>query len=348
MCGIAGFSISTAERPTLDRYRLAQTLLREIEPRGRDAAGAAWRTAGQGRTWYQKDAVRGSIFAGRLNESIGQAAAAVLHTRFATQGSVKQDVNNHPIVRDGIVGVHNGVIANDDEIFALLGEKVERYGQVDSEAIFALIEQAEAMTAGDESQFADLFSLLVGTMAAAWLPTDQRELWLVRGSGSPLYAAQTERRSLIFASTESAIRVAARAVGLKIEKILAVREGTVLRVVGGRVTHSWAFAPESGGIRPRRSYYGNGISTHRTTLSAPTPKSKSKSKSRRKHRHGQQTFDLPEGTVVRRWNDGFRLDADVDPYAYDDDEWDDGLPYRSIHDLTDEIYHDTYKEETTR
>jgi glucosamine 6-phosphate synthetase-like amidotransferase/phosphosugar isomerase protein len=60
------------------------------------------------------------------------------HTRRPTKGDVGYSNNNHPILTEHIIGVHNGNIKNDDDIFRNLS--VERRGEVDSEAIFSLIE----------------------------------------------------------------------------------------------------------------------------------------------------------------------------------------------------------------
>lgn len=66
------------------------------------------------------------------------------HTREPTKGSVANHVNNHPIIVGDTVGVHNGVITNDDAIFLDMAKKNKsdkRIGSVDSEAIFALFDE---------------------------------------------------------------------------------------------------------------------------------------------------------------------------------------------------------------
>jgi glucosamine 6-phosphate synthetase-like amidotransferase/phosphosugar isomerase protein len=62
------------------------------------------------------------------------------HCRFKTKGTYRENVNNHPIVRKDVVGVHNGCIGNDDILFDKFSGMFERNGRVDSEIIFALIE----------------------------------------------------------------------------------------------------------------------------------------------------------------------------------------------------------------
>ncbi len=60
------------------------------------------------------------------------------HTRYATLGSPSINKNNHPIRTGRTIGTHNGSISNHKELFHKYG--MERYAQVDSEAIFRLYE----------------------------------------------------------------------------------------------------------------------------------------------------------------------------------------------------------------
>lgn len=62
------------------------------------------------------------------------------HCRLKTKGTELDNKNNHPIVRDSVVGVHNGCVHNDDVLFERYSESFSRNGEVDSEIIFALIE----------------------------------------------------------------------------------------------------------------------------------------------------------------------------------------------------------------
>jgi hypothetical protein len=66
--------------------------------------------------------------------------AVIGHTRSQTKGDRKFNVNNHPIVAGNIIGVHNGMISNDDILFKKFEDKIQRAGQVDSEIIFRLID----------------------------------------------------------------------------------------------------------------------------------------------------------------------------------------------------------------
>jgi glucosamine 6-phosphate synthetase-like amidotransferase/phosphosugar isomerase protein len=62
------------------------------------------------------------------------------HCRLKTKGTELFHLNNHPIIRDNVVGTHNGCICNDDDLFDKFKTSFGRYGEVDSEIIFALID----------------------------------------------------------------------------------------------------------------------------------------------------------------------------------------------------------------
>ena len=85
-----------------------------------------------------------------------------MHVRDYTKGHPTIEANNHPIRHGSVVGIHNGIIVNDEEIFAHYGfERAHPDMTVDSEAIFALAEHA----AGSPEALEELH----GAMATAWL-----------------------------------------------------------------------------------------------------------------------------------------------------------------------------------
>ncbi len=147
MCGIAGTLISPGRTPEqLERIKeLFTANLIANEQRGREAAGVA--ILNNDSSWQVDKA---PLTASRFVEtdgytdimaSLSERTTLLLgHTREPTKGSPKENVNNHPIIRGNIVGVHNGTIANDDFIFSSHAHAKNRIGSVDSEAIFALLD----------------------------------------------------------------------------------------------------------------------------------------------------------------------------------------------------------------
>ena len=140
MCGIAGYSLSAESR--IDRTLAAQTLLTAIAERGSDAVGYAYREpAGDVVIHKQRTGASELLEAISIPDS---ATQVLLHVRDYTKGHPSLAANNHPIRHGAVVGIHNGIIANDEEIFARYGfQRAEPGMTVDSEAIFALVEEAK-------------------------------------------------------------------------------------------------------------------------------------------------------------------------------------------------------------
>jgi glucosamine 6-phosphate synthetase-like amidotransferase/phosphosugar isomerase protein len=231
MCGIAGYSLSASS--AVERTLAAQALLAGIAERGADAVGYAHRCPGSAVDIHKQ---RSGASALLEQVELPEAAAEVLvHVRDYTKGHPRIEANNHPIRHGAVVGVHNGIIFNDDELMIEHGfERAEPDMTVDSEAIFALAEAHEGRPEALEE--------LRGSMATAWL--DERRpgtVFLARGVGRPLWIGEG-REELFFASTKAALEVVERYLRLKLRK-REVQEGTVVIVAEGRELRRDRFRP---------------------------------------------------------------------------------------------------------
>ena len=176
-----------------------------------------------------------------LPDTVGDV---LVHVRDFTKGHPTILANNHPIRHGRVVGIHNGIIANDDELFARHGlPRQEPEMTVDSEAIFALV---DAYGTSPET-----LAELVGAMAAAWL--DERDpgvLHLARGVGRPLWIGRG-RHEVLFASTRAALEVAEHALHTTFLKS-QVDEGRLLRLVDGSIAEERRWSPDAS-FREERS-----------------------------------------------------------------------------------------------
>ncbi len=232
MCGIAGYSLSP--KSSVQRTLAAQALLAGIAERGADAVGYAHRGPSAAVTVHKRRSGASEL----LGEVHVPAASTqvLVHVRDYTKGHPKIEANNHPIRHGSVVGIHNGIIVNDEEIFARYGfERAQPDMTVDSEAIFALAEHS----AGSPEALEELH----GAMATAWL--DERNastLFIARAAGRPLWIG-TAGKELFFASTRAALDVVERTIRLTLRK-RELDEGTLLRVEDGRVTGTERFHPD--------------------------------------------------------------------------------------------------------
>ena len=233
MCGIAGYSLRSRSR--VDRTLAAQALLAAIAERGADAVGYAYRAPED----TYATVVKQRTPASKLLERVAVPAEAnqlLVHVRDYTKGHPSIAANNHPVRHGPVIGIHNGIITNDDELLAPHScARAEPRMTVDSEAIFAL--------AAHSRNDARALERLRGAMATGWV--DEREqdvVFVARGSGRPLWLGECGD-GVFFASTKLALEVVERYCGLKLKK-REVKEGTWLALRDGAVARRERFRPD--------------------------------------------------------------------------------------------------------
>ena len=232
MCGIAGYSLGLDSR--VERTVAARALLAGIAERGADAVGYAHRQPGSAITIHKQCSGATALLDRiRVPEEVTQL---LVHVRDYTKGHPSLSANNHPIRHGAVVGIHNGIIENDDELFDEHGiARAEPDMTVDSEIIFALAERSRGRTA-------EALQKLYGSMAAAWLDEGRPELLLARGMGRPLWLG-VGKRELFFASTKLALELVESYADLKLRKS-QLGEGVVTAVENGKVVARDTFSPD--------------------------------------------------------------------------------------------------------
>jgi glucosamine 6-phosphate synthetase-like amidotransferase/phosphosugar isomerase protein len=233
MCGIAGYSLSA--RSSVDRTLAAQSLLAGIAERGADAVGYAHRSPGDAYPVVTKQRTPASQLLDRI--SVPQAATEVLvHVRDYTKGHPSIAANNHPVRHGPVVGIHNGIILNDDELLAPHScARCEPRMTVDSEAIFCLAAHSQNDPRALEE--------LTGSFATAWL--DKRvpgTVFVARGAGRPLWLG-AGKHEVFFASTKTALEVVEQYAGVKLRK-RELKMGTFLALRDAKIDRDERFRPD--------------------------------------------------------------------------------------------------------
>jgi glucosamine 6-phosphate synthetase-like amidotransferase/phosphosugar isomerase protein len=229
MCGIAGYSLTASSQ--LERTLAAQALLAGIAERGADAVGYAHRAPGE-RVSVHKQRSGASALLEEI--TIPQSATEVLvHVRDYTKGHPTVAANNHPIRHGSVIGIHNGIIVNDDELLAEHDCARREPGMtVDSEAIFAVAAHSEGAVEALEA--------LRGSMATAWI--DERRdhsISVARGVGRPVWLGAGDDG----ASTKLTLEVVERYLDVKLE-LDELEEGTLVQLDLGRETSRKRFNPD--------------------------------------------------------------------------------------------------------
>ena len=143
----------------------------------------------------------------RFESSQDQQLLSVIgHCRHKTKGTELNNANNHPIHYKNVVGVHNGVITNDDTLFAKYGDTFKRKAQVDSEIIFALIDHFATTLESIPQGIQKACKELSGAYACAMVHCHQPHiLWLFRANNPCIIYHFKEKGLILFASLSSFI-----------------------------------------------------------------------------------------------------------------------------------------------
>lgn len=220
MCGIGGITIYSGSRGK-QHTRLAfikavaDSLLIENVRRGGQASGIA--VFNKEEWGIYKDPLSGtrlvqekgySEFTERFINS--ETLNILVHTRAATQGSPHINDNNHPIATSRVVGVHNGWVNNDDQLFA--EHQLPRIAEVDSEVIFALTDKkgyGDVAKGQDPNRMyaenmRDVAEELFGSATYALVGKESRnEMWLVKKDNPATFCYVPWFNVTFFASQEN-------------------------------------------------------------------------------------------------------------------------------------------------
>ena len=187
---------------------MIRMFLTGLEHRGNDATGLAMQRK-DGEVLVYKDDVAAWTFVtsngyeefleANLDDSITQV---ILHTRAATKGTSRKNVNNHPLHAGKAAVIHNGVLNNDDALFKEL--ELERKAETDSDILRAIVDKF-----GVTKEAIRKLNKVRGGAAIAALHPEYPGLMLLGRSGNPITQAANEN-FFCFASEKNVIHRAMR------------------------------------------------------------------------------------------------------------------------------------------
>jgi asparagine synthetase B (glutamine-hydrolysing) len=219
MCGIFGILSKEGNVNLTPAVLLNVTdaLFKLSESRGREAAGLSIRTnraiyvckSPTSASHFINSSKYKQMFRDALGESnsernrtLNRSHVAVIgHSRLATSGTQAMNSNNQPVIKDGIVIVHNGIIVNDELLWKQFPTLTRQF-EVDTEVICALIRMFihEDKTLVEAVQ--KTFARLEGSASIAVLFEDNPSTILATNTGS-LYVCTNESTGVcLFASEQ--------------------------------------------------------------------------------------------------------------------------------------------------
>ncbi len=227
MCGILGMAFLNGHK--IKDSKVPKTILKrlfiESKVRGTDATGVAFADNDHiavikhnihGEKFVNSDFYEKAVerYIGHDGKPLNEINVILGHTRAETKGAHTNRHNNHPVVSNKIIGVHNGHISNDDELFddyeRAFPASFRRKAWVDTEIIFRLIDHYKYIV--DEPMYDAVKSTsekLTGGYACAFVAASEPwMLWLFKDWSPTTVFHYPEHGIVIFASAEAFINKA--------------------------------------------------------------------------------------------------------------------------------------------
>ena len=225
MCAIFGFLDYGKKASASTLKRLLRALSVAAESRGTDATGISYVNNGNIVTFKKaKPAHKVKLYFPR------DTTAVIGHTRFTTQGSEKNNYNNHPF--EGTTSnhtfalAHNGVLYNDKEL------RRERHLpdtaiETDSYIAVQLIEHENIV---DSNSIKTMAEAVTGSFVFTIL-RDDNTLFLVKGDNPITLIHFPEYGLYVYASTTAILNVAMKAVKFSgVCNEVKVNDGDIIRI----------------------------------------------------------------------------------------------------------------------
>jgi glucosamine--fructose-6-phosphate aminotransferase (isomerizing) len=121
------------------------------------------------------------------------------HSRLATNGLSEINSNNQPVVKDGAVGIHNGIIVNDEKLWKSFATLQKKY-DVDTEVFLSLLQMFRKQNESLVGAVRNVFKHIEGSASVAVLFDDVNTVLLATNTGSLYTCASRNGKMLVFAS----------------------------------------------------------------------------------------------------------------------------------------------------
>lgn len=250
MCGLAGWNVSKQYADEHFTDELVQTLCkvgfeRNLH-RGKDAAG--WVASNYIEESNKAPVVQYWKSPGPASKSViekgpypsAKASSVLLHTRAKTQHDPSDNDNNHPVVQNEVLTVHNGNIRNHVSIRNRL--KLGAKPLVDSWIISAIVDLMPKPNKLDLTEIVDMASSFDGSYVfmTMWAKRP-RHVLLVKGPERELWVAQNEHAIFWSSEPDGLYELVDLMPDPESFKIGPLDDGQVLMLNNGKVQETRAF-----------------------------------------------------------------------------------------------------------
>ena len=214
MCGIFGLAIGENLKLTpKELMQIVNGIFKLSESRGKEASGLALRfkdsiyvlkepitSSKLVKTKKYQDLFNQNLKTEGYTDNQLQAPILILgHSRLQTNGQSEINTNNQPVVKDGAVGIHNGIIVNDNKLWKAYPEIKKKY-DVDTEVFLSLLQMFRARGKSVVEAVRLVFEHIEGSASVAVEFDDVNNFVLASNTGSLYMALSKNEKILVFAS----------------------------------------------------------------------------------------------------------------------------------------------------
>lgn len=301
ICGLTGWigEAKVSKDQRLRRARALEGLLVANGERGTDASGVGIIHA-SGRQSIYKRAISSyrMVDHEELHTLVRapDATMAIGHTRWGTMGK-NTDRNAHPFSENNVLGAHNGIIWNHNELSSVITGGYKPL-QVDSQISFRLLSEIDS----DPKKIVKALPLMKGQLALTWY--DQRNegaLWVFRHS-NPISMAIVDGGQCAFWSSEyNHLATVLQAVYGSKWSPVAIKEDTLYRFTwdGELKSELWDVDMPSIVISRAPALYGQGAAKQLTTGATSSTAHMSKKQKKKARKAARQRTVTIEDFPVR-------------------------------------------------
>ena len=241
MCGIFGvIAGKSSSYSSCFLNKSLKTLAHLSETRGKDSSGLCAFNQNERRIdifkgpipikqLFKQKEIKNTISAAFSNGK--NAKYAFGHARLVTNGTQLNDDNNQPVIKDGIIAVHNGIVVNVNELWEKHPE-IKRNYEIDTEVLLSLIRYNIQQNKSLEESVSSSINEVYGTVSTAMV-FDNLNKFVLATNNSSLYTIHNNKDILFFASERNMLREFVKKVDLSsigkynIQQIKA-NEGTII------------------------------------------------------------------------------------------------------------------------
>jgi len=173
------------------------------ESRGKEASGLAIEDIDSIKVlktaFPARDLIKSHAYDEALKNSRNNCAKIIGHSRLVTNGDENNNANNQPVIRNGMVVVHNGIITNNKEIWDSISEDAPQ-SELDSELIPVLLQEKLKNGFSIRESISCMYETIYGMTTIAVLFEDKEEMVLATNNGSLYYLWIEKEGFFVFAS----------------------------------------------------------------------------------------------------------------------------------------------------